>query len=120
MTAGGATSPGTSSGTAPAFVEPAASVRWGMGDAFAGLLLSLLLSLLVSSLVLRLVGEQDFGDLPLWTTALLQVPLWVALLGVPLVATRLKGRRRAQRPLPKASQSIRVQPMRNVRQQLLN
>ena len=93
MTAGGATSPGTSSGTAPAFVEPAASVRWGMGDAFAGLLLSLLLSLLVSSLVLRLVGEQDFGDLPLWTTALLQVPLWVALLGVPLVATRLKGRR---------------------------
>lgn len=91
MTAGAATS--TEADRLTAFAEPDGRVRWGMGDALGGLLLSLLLSLLVSSVVLGVVGEDGFDDLPLWATALLQVPLWVALLGVPLVATKLKGRR---------------------------
>lgn len=69
------------------------TVRWGMGDALAGLLLSLVLSIVVSTLVLSAMGDDAFDDLPLWGTALLQVPLWVALVGAPLVATHLKGRR---------------------------
>jgi hypothetical protein len=68
-------------------------VRWGMGDVAAGILLSLVLSILVSSVVYSVVGSDAFDDLELWATALLQVPLWLALVGVPVVATRLKGRR---------------------------
>ena len=75
----------------------AAAVRWGIGDALFGLFLSLTLSLLVSSAALSVVGRERFADLPLWATALLQVPLWIALLGVPLAATYLKGRRSLQR-----------------------
>lgn len=85
--------PDTEAAPAPGFVAPDDRVRWGIGDAAAGLLLSLLLSVLVSSIALGVVGEDDFEDLPLWGTALLQVPLWIALLGIPLVATGLKGRR---------------------------
>lgn len=68
-------------------------VRWGMGDAFGGVLLSLTLSFVVSVIAFSALGEDAIEDLPLWGTALLQVPLWVALLGVPLFATHLKGRR---------------------------
>jgi membrane protease YdiL (CAAX protease family) len=64
-----------------------------MGDVAAGILLSLVLSILVSSVVYSVVGSDAFDDLELWATALLQVPLWLALVGVPVVATRLKGRR---------------------------
>lgn len=77
--------------------EPPGTVRWGLGDAVAGLLLSLTLSILVATAALAVVGEDVFEDLPLWGTALLQVPLWVALLGVPLAATHLKGRRSLRR-----------------------
>jgi membrane protease YdiL (CAAX protease family) len=64
-----------------------------MGDVAAGILLSLVLSILVSSVVYSVVGSDAFDDLELWATALLQVPLWLALVGVPVVATRFKGRR---------------------------
>ena len=89
--------PDTEAGPTPGFVAPDDRVRWGIGDAVTGLLLSLLLSVLVSSVALGVVGEDDFGDLPLWGTALLQVPLWIALLGVPLATTALKGRRSLRR-----------------------
>lgn len=91
MTAGAATS--TEADRFDAFAEPDARVRWGMGDAVGGLFLSLLLSALVVNVAVGVAGEDAFDDLALWATALLQVPLWLALLGVPLVATRLKGRR---------------------------
>lgn len=81
----------------PGFVAPDDRVRWGIGDAVSGLLLSLLLSLLVSSAVVGAVGEQGFEDLPLWGKALLQVPLWAVFLGVPTAATMLKGRRSLRR-----------------------
>ena len=74
-----------------------AVVRWGLGDVAAGILLSLVLSVLVSSVVYSVVGSDAFDDLELWATALLQVPLWLALVGVPVVATRLKGRRSLSR-----------------------
>ena len=91
MNVPGAATPGLE--PAPHFVEPDDQVRWGMGDAVAGVLLSLALSVLVASVVFAFVGSEGFEDLPLWGTALLQVPLWLALLGVPLLATNLKGRR---------------------------
>ena len=91
MSAPGAASPGID--PAPDFVAPDDDVRWGMGDAFAGVLLSLVLSILAVSVVVAVIGPDGLDDLPLWGTALLQVPLWLALLGVPLLATNLKGRR---------------------------
>lgn len=73
------------------------TVRWGISDAVAGVLLSLTLSIVVTSLVYGALGPERFAGLPLWATALLQVPLWIALLGVPLAATHLKGRRSLRR-----------------------
>ena len=91
MTAAGATSPGID--PVPDFVAPDDRVRWGMGDALAGVVLSLLLSVLAVSVVVAVIGSDGLADLPLWGTTLLQVPLWLALLGVPVLATNLKGRR---------------------------
>ena len=91
MHVAGATTTGVE--PAPAFLPPDERVRWGLGDALGGVLLSLALSLLVSITVLAIIGADGFDDLPLWATALLQVPLWLSLLGVPVLATRLKGRR---------------------------
>jgi hypothetical protein len=85
-------------GTTPAAHQPVdhgagPQVTWGIGDAVAGVLLSLTLSILVAVAAVAIIGQDGLEDLPLWGTALLQVPLWVALLGVPLAATHLKGRR---------------------------
>lgn len=68
------------------------TVRWGIGDAVIGVVASLTLALVVSGVALSVVGEERFDDMALWATALLQVPLWLALVGVPLLATHLKGR----------------------------
>lgn len=68
------------------------TVRWGIGDAVVGVVASLTLALLVSGVALAVMGEEGFDDLELWATALLQVPLWLALVGVPLLATHVKGR----------------------------
>jgi uncharacterized protein len=68
-------------------------VRWGMGDAVVGTALSLVVPTIVVVVVLGLTGREDLDDIDLWTTALLQVPLWAGLLGAPLWATYRKGRR---------------------------
>lgn len=91
MSSAGLTSPGVGPGADVA--APDEKVRWGMGDALAGLVLSLALSILAAGVVVAVIGPDGLRDLPLWGTALLQVPLWLALLGVPLLATHLKGRR---------------------------
>lgn len=83
----------TAAARQPADDEGSPHVGWGVGDAVAGVLLSLTLSILVAVAAVAVVGQDDLEDIPLWGTALLQVPLWVALLGVPLAATHLKGRR---------------------------
>lgn len=70
-----------------------APVRWGMGDAAMGTLLTLVLPILVGITALSAAGITDPDDLALWAVALLQVPLWVGLLGVPVFATQAKGRR---------------------------
>jgi membrane protease YdiL (CAAX protease family) len=69
------------------------SVRWGMGDAVAGVLLTLLVPAVVGSMVLVATGRQDFDGLALAGVALLQVPLWAGLLGAPLWSTYAKGNR---------------------------
>jgi len=54
---------------------------WGISHVATGVVLSIVSSLFVGSLVLAFV---DRDPLPLWITALLQVPLWFGLLGVPM------------------------------------
>jgi uncharacterized protein len=83
---------------APSAREPAvpphdAPVRWGMGDAVLGQVLSVVVPTIVVIGVVATTGRDDLEDVPLWATALLQVPLWAGLLGAPLWATYLKGRR---------------------------
>lgn len=71
---------------------PEAPVQWGIGDALLGTGATLVVPLMVGVLVLVATGREDFDGIPLWGTALLQVPLWAGLLGAPLWATRRKGR----------------------------
>ena len=72
--------------------EPAEpSVRWGMGDAVIGIVASLLLSVVGVSIALGVSGDETTEDIPLWATALLNIPLWAGLLGAVLYATRRKG-----------------------------
>lgn len=68
-------------------------VRWGVGDALLGLLVTLLVPTVVASAVLMATGRADFDGLSLSGVALLQVPLWAGLLGAPLWSTYVKGRR---------------------------
>ena len=58
---------------------------WGISHVATGVVLSIVSSLLVGSLVLTFV---DRDPLPLWITALLQIPLWFGLLGVPWLILR--------------------------------
>jgi membrane protease YdiL (CAAX protease family) len=64
-----------------------------MGDAVLGLVLTLVVPGVVAVVAIGVAGRDDLEDIPLWATALLQVPLWAGLLGAPLWATYLKGRR---------------------------
>jgi uncharacterized protein len=93
--------------------------RWGLGDVavgfFAGVFLSALAQiLLVSDRTYDLHPEKSMGaafgqavghlatgtaptafhglpPVPLWLTAVVQIPLWACLLGVPILATITKG-----------------------------
>lgn len=96
---------------APAAGEPAvppdgATVRWGMGDAVLGLVLTIVVPTVVAVVVLVATDRDDLDDIPLWATALLQVPLWAGLLGAPLWASYLKGRRSLADDF-----GLRMQPM---------
>jgi membrane protease YdiL (CAAX protease family) len=70
-----------------------ASVRWGMGDALLGTLLTIVVPAAVVLPVLVATGNDQLVGVPLWAVALLQVPLWAGLLGAPLWSSFLKGRR---------------------------
>lgn len=71
----------------------APDVRWGMGDALAGNAVILVASTLAFSVASGVFGEDVLERRELWLVALLQIPLWLGLLGAPLVATYRKGRR---------------------------
>lgn len=69
------------------------SVRWGMGDALLGTVLTFVVPAVVVLPVLLATGRDTLTGVPLWAVALLQVPLWAGLLGAPLWSSFLKGRR---------------------------
>lgn len=79
---------------APSAPAPARTPWWGLGDVLVGFAFGLLGAQLAISLILaatdRTVEEVD--DLPLSLVALSQLGLWLGLLGIPAVVTRLKGR----------------------------
>jgi uncharacterized protein len=67
-------------------------VRWGMGEALAGNATILVASVFVVTTVVVLLGEDAVGDGGIGMIVLLQVPVWLGLLGAPLFATYAKGR----------------------------
>lgn len=68
--------------------------RWGLGDVAAGFLLALGGSQIALAVVLAASGRNidEVDELPLSLVLVTQLGLWVGLLGVPLLITRLKGR----------------------------
>lgn len=81
---------------APPDVEtPDTAPRWGIADAVVGFVVAQFASLLgfVAFAAVRgvPVDELDTDSLAIGEIALLQVPLWLGLLGVPVIATRLRG-----------------------------
>ncbi|MEZ5349557.1 MAG: CPBP family intramembrane glutamic endopeptidase [Microthrixaceae bacterium] len=64
---------------------------WGLGDVAAGILVAQVLSLVVVVIVYTTAGWTEATDVPLWATALLQMPLWAGLAGTALYVSRLKG-----------------------------
>ena len=68
-------------------------VRWGLGDAWLGLLLGNVASVVVGVVILSLTGHVRTppDELPLTVIALLQVPLWAGYLTMPIVASSRKG-----------------------------
>lgn len=81
----------TSSIPAPTAEQP--TVRWGLGDAWLGLLLGNVAAVVVGVMILSAAGYSDTesDDLPLTIIALLQVPLWIGYLTMPIYAASRKG-----------------------------
>jgi uncharacterized protein len=75
--------------TAP---EQSTDVRWGLGDAALGWVLAQIGGAIAAAIVLAINDDTtDFEDLSLAWVAVAQLGLWVGMLGVPLVASKLKG-----------------------------
>lgn len=76
----------------PAPAPPPAPVprKWGLRDAVLGLVASFLLSNVIGAAVLAAGGylDPESPDVPLWLVALLQIPLWVGLIGALVLAVR--------------------------------
>lgn len=77
----------------PAIAPADADQPWGGREAILGWLVSILLSSVASVFILKAAGytATDIDKLPLWLVAVLQVPLWVGLVGAPLYAVRSAG-----------------------------
>ncbi|MGK2929228.1 MAG: lysostaphin resistance A-like protein [Acidimicrobiales bacterium] len=69
--------------------------RWGMADVVVAFLVAQVASLVGFSVFAAVRGvpasELSTDTLAIGEVALLQIPLWLGLLGVPLLATRLRG-----------------------------
>ncbi|MGH9288829.1 MAG: lysostaphin resistance A-like protein [Acidimicrobiales bacterium] len=69
-----------------------ADVRWGLGDAALGWVLAQIGGAIAVAIVLAINDDiVDFEDLSLAWVAVAQLGLWIGMLGVPLVASKLKG-----------------------------
>lgn len=66
-------------------------IRWGMGDAILATVLGIVASAIALSVVFEVADVEASDELDLWAGALLQLPLWLGLAGVPWLAARLKG-----------------------------
>lgn len=64
---------------------------WGLGDVLGGIVVAQILSLTVVVLVYGLAGWDAETQPPMWATALLQIPLWVGLVGATWLAGRKGG-----------------------------
>jgi membrane protease YdiL (CAAX protease family) len=73
----------------PAPDEP----RFSVGIALAGWLAALIISNVGAVIILGATGysNTDYNDLPLWLIAVLQVPLWLGLVGAVVVVSRRFG-----------------------------
>lgn len=78
---------------APAPEVPDRAPRWGLGDVVLGFAIGLAGAQLVLSALLAATDRtfDEVDELPLSLVAISQAGLWIGLLGVPLVVTRLKG-----------------------------
>jgi CAAX protease family protein len=68
-----------------------APVRWGLGDALIGFVVSVVGSFITASIAVSASGADSFDKLPLGWLAVAQLGLWVGLLGVPWLAAKYKG-----------------------------
>ena len=77
----------------PVAVPEERPVRWGLGDAWLGLLLGNAAALVAGVAILAATGYTDTpsDELPLAIIALLQIPLWAGYLTMPLLAASRKG-----------------------------
>lgn len=80
---------------APPDAEAPTTPRWGFADVLVAFVIAQVASMVgfVAYAAARgiPVSELDADTLPIGDVALLQIPLWTGLLGVPLLATRLRG-----------------------------
>ncbi len=65
-------------------------VGWGLGDVVVGWLLAEVVGGLLAAVLLVAFGYTS-QNVPLWLDAVAEIPLWIFLIGVPVLATRLKG-----------------------------
>lgn len=71
----------------PELTEP----RWGLGDAAVGWVLSFVAAAVWVTMLLLATGNTDPEDVPLWLTAVGNLPLWMGFLFVPIWAATVKG-----------------------------
>lgn len=101
----------------PDLAATSTTPSWGLGEVVLGWLLAMVLAAVVTAVVVSALGysltapagtgssvgqvARDLGNgvpptvakpVPIELTALLQIPLWVGLLGIPYLACRYKGR----------------------------
>jgi membrane protease YdiL (CAAX protease family) len=69
-------------------VEEQPDVGWGMGDVAIGIAASIVLSQVVVGIAIGVGGYADSEDVPLWLVGILQIPLWVGLVGAVVLAAR--------------------------------
>jgi membrane protease YdiL (CAAX protease family) len=69
-------------------------MQWGLGEVALGFGIALSASAIATLAMLSALGYKSnvtTKDLPLWLIAVLQVPLWSGLLGVPWFASKRRG-----------------------------
>ena len=71
--------------------EPIAEPRWGLGDVVLGVVLAQVLAVIAFTIASSIAGWKTVDDVPLWGTALLQIPLWGGWVFAVVVAGRMKG-----------------------------